>query len=261
MNNGTHLAHDRIAQTVRSWFHLPFQAMGYVAEPRHWGTYWNNAQIYTSGFPVDELDPFLADLREYYADETRSIYLYIDDREVDLELGSVLCEAGWRPVEPELFLAHVGPVSPPFEIPGLEVWPVYESNLCQFAATRLRAFGASDDVPDPSGIKAEIARCERDLLGTGRGMLAKVHGQPAGVIWWHEVLLDIWVNLVGTRTPFRGQGIAAELLRQCTEDAYDRRYRSVLLNVVSDNLLALRLYHRLGFRDQVYWCHRYVLDR
>ncbi len=261
MNNGTHPAHDRIAQTVRGWFHLPFRAMGYMAEPRRWGTYWNNAQIYTSGFPEDELDSFLADVRQYYADQAGSINLYVDDCGADAELGPVLCQAGWRADEPELYLAHVGPVPPPSEIPGLEVWPVYESNLCQFATTRLRAFGESDDVPDPSRIKEEIARLERELSGTGRGMLARMHGQPAGIIWWQEEYLDIWINQVGTRIPFRGQGIAGELLRQCTEDAYHRGYKSVLLNVASDNLVALSLYHRLGFHDEVYWCRRYVLDR
>jgi GNAT superfamily N-acetyltransferase len=261
MKNGTHPAHDRIAQTVKGWFHLPFRAMGYVAEPRHWGTYWNDAQIYTSGFPVDEIGPFLADLREYYADRSVSINLYVDDRGADMELGPVLCQAGWRVDEPELYLAHVGPVAPPSEIPGLEFWPVYESNLCQFATTRLRAFSESDDMPDLSRVKDEIAWRGRELSGTGRGMLARMHGQPAGIIWWQEEILDIWVNQIGTRAPFRGQGITGELLRQCTEDAYYRGYKSVLLNVAGDNLVALSLYHRLGFCDQVYWCRRYVLDR
>ena len=261
MNNGAHPAHDRIAQTVKSWFHLPFRSMGYVAEPRCWGTFWNNARIYTSGFPVDRLDSFLADVREYYADQADAISLYIDDCGADAELGPVLCQAGWRVDETELYLAHVGPVLPPFEVPGLEVCPVYEPNLCQFATTRLRAFGDSDDVPDPSRIKEEIARRERELSGTGRGMLARVNGQPVGIIWWHEEYLDIWINQVGTRIPFRGQGIAGELLRQCIEDAYYRGYKSVLLNVASDHLAALSLYHRLGFCDEVYWCRRYILDR
>ena len=66
IRNGTHPAHNRLAQTVKDWFHLPFQSMGYVAEPRRWGTYWNNAQVYTSGFPPDELSPFLADLRGWF---------------------------------------------------------------------------------------------------------------------------------------------------------------------------------------------------
>lgn len=259
VNSGSHPEHDRLAQTVKSWFHLPYLGMGYVAEPRRWGTYWSNAQVYTSGFPVNELEPFLADLRTYYADQPEPIHLYVDNPWADAELGPALRHAGWAAAVPELYLAHVGSVAPPPEVPGLEIWPVHESNLGQFAATRLRACGDSEEAPDPCRVKAEIARRARELSGTGRGLLAKISGQPVAVIWWQEEFLDIWVNQLATRVPFRRQGIASELLRQCTEDAYDRGHKSVVLNVVSDNVAARRLYHRLGFRDEVYWCRRYVL--
>jgi GNAT superfamily N-acetyltransferase len=233
--------------------------MGYVAEPRRWGTYWNNAQVYTSGFPVAELAAFLADLRAYYAGQTHPIYLYVDNPWADAELGLALRRAGWQPDAPELYLAHVGSVAPSREVPGLEIWPVLEANLGQFAATRLRAVSESEEAPDPSQLRAEITRRGQELSGTGRGMVAKICGQPVAVVWWHEEPLDIWINHVSTRVPFRRQGIASEVLRQCTEDAYDRGYKSVLINVDSDNVPARRLYHRLGFRDEVYWCRPYVL--
>jgi GNAT superfamily N-acetyltransferase len=253
-----HPEHNRVAQTVKGWFHLPFLGMGYLAERRRWGTYWNNAQVYTSGFSVTEVEPFVADLREYYSDQPGSIYLHIDDPKAEAELEPALRRAGWKVKEPELYLAHVGPVSSACEIPGLETWPVYESNLGQFAATRLRAYSHSEEAPDPAQIKAEIARWEKELSGTGRGLLAKVSGQPVGIIWWHEEPLDIWINQIGVRIPFRCQGIASELLRQCTEDAYYRGYKSVLLNVASDNVAAMRLYQRMGFHDEVYRHRCYV---
>jgi ribosomal protein S18 acetylase RimI-like enzyme len=34
----------------------------------------------------------------------------------------------------------------------------------------------------------------------------------------------------------------------------------VMLNVRTDNLEAMRLYHRLGFRDEIYWRRRYRLQ-
>ncbi|GAB4531773.1 MAG: hypothetical protein Kow0063_11450 [Anaerolineae bacterium] len=261
VDTAIHPEHHRIVQTVRNWFHLPFQGMGYLAEKRRWGTYWNNARIYTSGFPVAEVGPFMEDLRQYYCDWSEPVYLYIDNPDAELELGPALCQVGWQPEEPELYLAHVGPVARGREIPGLEIWPVCEWNLAQVVTTRLRAFADSDETSDPVRVRAEIARRERELSETGRGLLARVNGEPAGVIWWHEEPLDIWVNQIGVRIPFRRQGIASELLRQCTEDAYYRGYRSVLLNVTSDNRAAIRLYRKLGFLGQVYKTRRYVLDK
>jgi GNAT superfamily N-acetyltransferase len=257
---GIHPAHKRIAQTVRGWFHLPFRSMGYIAEKRRWGTYWNNAQVYTSRLSADEIEPFLADLREYYADQSGSIYLYIDDFGAEAELRPALLQTGWAPEEPEFYLAHVGRLPASSEIPGLEIWPVYEWNLGQFVTTWLRAFGDNEDTPDPTRVREEIGRREPELAGTGRGILARLDGEPAGVIWWHEEPLDIWINQVGTRIPYRLQGIATELVRQCAEDAYDRGYKSVLINVASDNAAALRIYRRLGFRDEVYRYRCYVLD-
>lgn len=252
--------HSRVTQTIRNWFHFPFLGMGHLAERRRWGTYWNNAQVYTSGFPVAEIEPFMADLRKYYPPRLEPICLHIDNPTAGVELGPALHQFGWRPREPELYLAHAGPLAPAFEIPGLEIWPVYELNLGQFVATRLRAFGHNEETPDPVRVKAEIARREQELWGSGRGLLARVDGQPAGIIWWHEEPLDIWINQVGVRIPFRRQGIASEMLRQCMEDAYYRGYKSVLLNVAGDNTAAMRLCQRLGFQDPVYQTYCYVLD-
>ncbi len=41
-----HPAHDQLTPTVHNWFHLPYQAMGYLAEQQRWGTYWNNSMVY-----------------------------------------------------------------------------------------------------------------------------------------------------------------------------------------------------------------------
>jgi hypothetical protein len=40
-----HPQHDQLLEEVRSWFHSPFQEMGYKTDQRGWGTYWNNNQI------------------------------------------------------------------------------------------------------------------------------------------------------------------------------------------------------------------------
>jgi GNAT superfamily N-acetyltransferase len=235
--------------------------MGYYAERRRWGTYWNNAQVYTEGLALDEVEAFLADVREYYAGQAEDVYIHVDDRSVDAELGPALCAAGCVPGAAKLFLAHVGSPPPARPVPGLDLAPVDESNLRAFAETKLRALGSREDPPDPAGLEHEIARRRRELAETGRGRLARVAGQPAGVLWWHANPQDIWVNLVATRLPFRGRGVAGEMLRRCVEDAYGRGARCVVINVAADNLPALRLYRRLGFQDEVYWRPDYILEK
>jgi len=103
-----HPNHDQLIQVIKDLFHNSFQGMGYYAEKRRWGTYWNNGCIYTLGFPSNQVKDFLTDLHEYYGN--RPVFIYVDGRNVDSELGPVLCKAGCSKDKPEIFLAYVGPV-------------------------------------------------------------------------------------------------------------------------------------------------------
>lgn len=251
-----HPDHDQLVNVVRDWFHRPFQAMGYSAEKRRWGTYWNNGHIYTLGFPPDQVGEFLADVCKYYGN--RSVFINVDNRDVDSQLGPALCEAGCSKGKADIFLAYVGP-TPQFPvIQGIVAQPVDESNLLEFAATRLRAFAETEEQPDEDKVRDEMDWRRAELGGTGCGMLAHIHGEPAGVIWWYKDPKDIWINLLGTRVPFRRQGVGRWLLCRCLEDSYAQGCRSVMLNVATDNVKAIRLYRCLGFRDEIYWRRRYL---
>ena len=106
MKSNVHPDHDHLVHVVQDWFHGPYHAMGYHAEKRRWGTYWNIGQVYTQGIPTEQVKVFLADVREYYGN--RPVCINVDSREVDATLGPVLCAAGCSPDTTEIFLAHWG---------------------------------------------------------------------------------------------------------------------------------------------------------
>jgi len=258
MHPTVHPDHEGVVQTVRGWIHGPHQGMGYRAERRRWGTYWSTQRVYVEDLPVDHVDAFLADLRDYYED--RPVYVNVDDRALDADLGPALLEAGCVEDKIEVFLVHVGPVLAAQPVPGLRVEPVTESNLETFVETKLQGFADDESQVAASDVAEEVAQRRAELMGTARGRLARMEGEPAGVIWWYEEDPDRFIVLMATRARFRRRGIAGWLLSDCLQRAYDEDFRSVMLNVRTDNEKALSLYHRLGFQDEVHWRHRYRLE-
>ena len=172
-------------------------------------------------------------------------------------LETALSDAGLEQEVDTIFLAHVG-VFPGRQLPtGLTLAHVDKAKLPRFVRTRLMAFSDTDCEPEHADIENEVSRLGAEMLGSGRGLLATVDGEPAGVLWSYEEAQDVWISLLGVRQPFREQGIAHALLRARTADAYSRGFRSVVINVNVDNRGALRLYRKLGFRDKVYHQWRY----
>jgi ribosomal protein S18 acetylase RimI-like enzyme len=259
VNTTRHPAHAELVQAVWDWFHQPFQEMGYRAEKRRWGTYWSTGDVYVKDLPPEQVDAFLVDARRYYED--RRIVIHVDDRALDVRLGPALRDAGWTKGRIDVFLAHVGPVPPLPPIPSLEVEPVTESNLRQFVMTKLQAFAECESEVEDAAVAAEMAQRRAEVGGTVGGLLARLAGRPAGIIWWYEEGPDVWVMLLGTRPAFRNRGIGSWLLSSRLEAAYQRGFRSVVLNVMMENQRAIGLYRRLGFQDQVAWRQRYVEER
>jgi len=258
MTGTAHPDRARLVHVVHDWFHGPFHAMGYEAEPRRWGTYWNMGYVYTRGVPADQVGAFLTDIRAYYGE--RSVCIYVAGREVEATLGPALCAAGCTPDHSEIFLAHVGPVPSVPSVSGMTVEAVDVTNLLDCVTTRLRAFASTEAPPPDEAIRAELARRQAELGGTGRGWLARIRREPAGILWWYDDPSDIYVLLLGVRLPFRNQGVGRGLLCTLLAEAYARGGRSVLLGVLTENVDAIRLYYRLGFRDEMYWRRRYLVN-
>lgn len=56
-----------------------------------------------------------------------------------------------------------------------------------------------------------------------------------------------WIDDIYVDTPHRGKGIATEAIRQVESSLRAEGSRSFCMEVVPDNLPAMRLYHRLGY--------------
>jgi ribosomal protein S18 acetylase RimI-like enzyme len=252
-----HPEHDDLARTVRDWFRLPFEGMGYRAEAGRWGAYWDTGYVYPIAFPLGQVKEFLADLRQRYGERPATIA--VDDPTLDASLGPALCAAGCVRGTADLFLAHVGDLPRPPPLEGLQIELACPANLVALATTRLQAFSDPERDPGADAVCAEVDRRQAEMGGTGRGMLARLHGQAAGMTWWYREPQDVWINFLGVRAAFRRRGIGERLLATCLARAYGEGCRSVVINVLAENEPAIRLYHRIGFVDQVYSRQRYLI--
>ena len=253
---------DDLTAIVRSWFHDPYEGMGYRAEKRRWGTYWSHRQVYVAELPLEQVPAFLDDVCTYYSNggvPEVKVYLNLESREVEARLGPALLAVGCAPGTTEMFLAHTGTLPDCVAVSGLAVEPVNAANLDLFVATKRRIFSADDAVPNAARRVEEIAQRRGELTGNARGLLARVDGEPAGIVWWYAEIETDWVVLLGVRAPFRRRGIARWLLGQRLAEV-ERQGTSLFINVLADNARAIRLYCYLGFTNEVYWRRRYVLS-
>ncbi len=182
----------------------------------------------------------------------------LDDPEQDYQLGPAFDEVGFVKEEVDIFLAHIGPLPPVVRLEGLVIEESTRANVGEIAETKMRAFSSSDDQPPAEELKRQTKRHLTELEGIGRGMLARLFSDPAGMICWYDDPVDIWINLLGIRKIYRGLGIGRALLHRLLIDSFERGCRSVLINVMEENTGAIQLYKRLGFSDQVYWRQHYL---
>jgi GNAT superfamily N-acetyltransferase len=261
MDSSGHQEHENVASIVRHWFHDSFDEMGYAAVPRQWGTYWSNGQVYVAGLDVTDMDRFFEDLRTYFAEGAGSILTHLDNPEDEKALGPALSETGCAGPATERFLAHIG--EPPDEAINslIRMVPVTSENLALFADTKLRAWTDSEPEPADEALQAEIKRRQRELEGTGWGLVALMNQVPAGFIWCHEDPTRIrWIRQLATRSPFRKQGVATAMIKACLATAYPAGNIAVVISVDPANRTAFDLYQRLGFSDRVYDLYTYTLS-
>lgn len=96
-----------------------------------------------------------------------------------------------------------------------------------------------------------------DLLqGIGLGYVWLADGQLVGNVSvypanWPRGLGSVWIIAnVGVHPDFRGRGIATRLMRAAMDMIRQRGGTAAVLQVDADNMVARRLYQRLGFRDE-----------
>jgi GNAT superfamily N-acetyltransferase len=251
-----HTQHEQIALAVKGWFRRPFEGMGYHNEERSFGAYWSTGMVFPGRAAMGAPAAFLSDLRSHYGQG--EVIVCLDDPVLEAQLGPELVAAGWSEGESDMFLAHVGAAPAASARPGLVLEPAGEANLQAFSLAGLISFDDVETMPDEATLTREMARRREELAGSGRGLLARIKGEPAGIMRWFDDPLDIWIRGLAVRPAFRGQGIGSALVKRRLKDGYEAGQRSSLINVALRNHGARRLYGRLGFRDEVYRRRQFV---
>jgi ribosomal protein S18 acetylase RimI-like enzyme len=257
-----HPEHDRIAAMYRARYRTSFPDLGYHVEHRRFGYYRRHtsradfAHIVVDGAGPADVPALLADAREFYGGQPVDIWL--EAEEVDLLLGKLLMEAGCVRGTADVYLAHVGEAPAVVQVPGKAVEQVTEKTLEEFAVAKLKAFANRECSPTAADVEREVALRSAEMNGIGRFAIARV-GRIAAAIIGCYAGEDWLVFTLATRVPFRGRGIAAQLLLGALADARRERARSVTINTDPDDT-PIRWYTRIGFTDPVYWYRAYRYD-
>jgi len=256
-----HPEHARLVGEVRGWCTTPEPRIGHRVERRRFGYYYRIVEDRTNRVTVENLSPsdvpgFLEDVRGYFGGQP--VQIYVDDIEADRALDRFLIAAGCVRGPAMVYLAHVGEVPTAPVVQGMRTDPVTETNLREFIATRLRGFRDSEAEPPAGEVDEEAARRLAAMAAGSLFCIARLDSTTAAVLGWRDGK-DRFGFQLATRTPFRGRGIATALLCRVLTDAYRGGCASVIINTDPAGL-AIRLYRRLGFVDEVYWRRRYVLE-
>jgi ribosomal protein S18 acetylase RimI-like enzyme len=262
MSTSRHPDHEAVAWTVRSWHIESDPAMGYLRERRRFGVYSRNVHLaFMNGVTVQDLTrgqvpEFLEDVRRYFGGA--SVGIAVDDPRQDAEIGPALVAAGLERGPAFLHLAHVGviPGAPP--VAGMRIELLTFQNLEAFSVAKLKGFGGDEAEPSPERVADEVAFHRVEMAGAKRGLLARLEGEAAAILGYYEGG-DRDISILTTRVPFRGRGIARQLLCHLLADAREQGCRSVVIGADPEDT-PIQFYRRLGFTDEVYWTRGYRLE-
>ena len=259
----SHPAHDALVQEVRSWYIQDYPALGKVVARRRFGYYSRIQQTnYCDIHILEPFDPaearvFSADVKAFYG--KRQVHIFTHGQAVDRQLSNALEQTGCTRGAAKLYLAHVhtGTVPRAESGPG-RIEPVTPNNLLDYAVTKLKGFAGSEEEPDPAAVEAEMAIRRAELNAGGAFLIARIGDEAAGIIGWYEGT-DRYIFNLATRTHFRNQGIARQLLSRVLADTCAQGKRSLLIATDPADT-PVQSYRRLGFVDEVYWMGTWLFD-
>jgi GNAT superfamily N-acetyltransferase len=256
----THPEHDAVAREVSGWFTTSAPEIGYeVSGP--WYGYQSNlgpaqARVILRVDDPGQVPAALADTRA--ASGTRSLTIWVDDRERAARLDAALRRSGCQPAEATTYLALVGPVTGRAGPEHLVIESIDDAGFEKWATVKLQSFGDTESAPAPGRLAQEVAarRDERALVECQLGLL---DGEGVAVLAYYRGRDQLVFNL-GTRVPYRHQGIAQAMLARWVDAGTASGCRSLMINATEGGRPA-ELYRRMGFVDEIYWYQRYELAR
>lgn len=120
--------------------------------------------------------------------------------------------------------------------------PEYESILAEYVIAFWDVHHSSVSLQDAKETLVEWTQNDHKLfailLDSAAVGFIRTHNTSKTVCWIDDIYVD---------TPHRGKGIATEAIRQAEDSLRAEGSRSFCMEVVPDNLPAMRLYHRLGY--------------
>lgn len=142
-------------------------------------------------------------------------------------------------------LSSFRPVSPVDGVTATVLGPAPRwEDVRNFIAVQQMGFGEQNETdPSESDIRQRLARFNS---GSTRALLARLHGEPAGVAEFGQPIDGITeITGIATLPKFRRRGIAAWLTAQTLDEAFRAGVQTVCLTAANEN--AGRVYARAGF--------------
>ncbi len=204
----------------------------------------------------DTVPDLLEDAQEHFG--VKSIRIYVDDRELEVELKPALQAAGCQHSCDMVYLSHTGE-PPTFEpVPDLNVEPVTRDTVRDYEIVRAKAFVDSEEQPEESEVAANADAFLADLSGSCQLWIGRIRNEAAAIAGWYEGS-DRLVFHLATRVPFRNRGIARHLLSYLVHETYGQNRRSIMIFTDPEDS-PIQFYRRLGFTQEVYWQARYLYE-
>ena len=244
---------------MAGWFTSSAPEIGYEVS-EHWYGYQGNLSPTDSRviLRVDEPEQVAAAIGAAKAAiGGRGLTVWVDDRERAARLDDALRGTGCEPGDATTHLALVGPIA---QRPGpgnLVIDAVDEAGLNDWAVVKLQSFGDTESAPAAGRLAEEVVvrRREAALAECQAGIL---DGEIAAVLAYYRGL-DQMVFVLGTRVPYRHQGIAQAMLARWAAAGAASGCRSMMINA-TDGGRPADLYRSMGFVDEIYWYRRYELS-
>ncbi|MEK6648796.1 MAG: GNAT family N-acetyltransferase [Actinomycetota bacterium] len=153
-----------------------------------------------------------------------------------VELDEALALQGWQ--KKVLVLVMVTDIKPPFDADESDgVWEVEDAPTDEWLSVQ-NDHGVKEIMKRAPGIYVGL-RIDGDLVAVGRG---------ANYEKWTTL------NRLFVREDYRGRGLGRELVRRILQEAHSQGATKALLQVDTKNVVAIKLYQRLGFTEH----HKYL---
>lgn len=255
-----HPGHDAVAEEVAGWYTTSTPEIGSQISERWYGYQSDlsptQARVILRVDEPDQVPAALADAQA--ASGMRVLTIRVDDRERAARLDGTLRGNGCKPGEATTHLALVGPMTGRTGPEDLVIESIGDARLEEWATVKLQTFGDTESTPAPDRLAQEVAT-RRNELSVAECQLGRLGPESVAMLAYYRGSDQLVFNL-GTRVPYRHQGIAQAMLAHWVAAGTASGCRSLIINA-TDGGRPAELYRRLGFIDEIYWYQTYELAR